>query len=104
MGGKVIIAGKPQPPIYNAATAKVAELAGREIAKNRLLAIGDGLQTDMKGAAINGIDAYFITDGIHATEIGDLGNPANIVMLFAEIEQQHSGIRLVGICNRLRWT
>ena len=32
------------------------------------MAIGDGLQTDMLGAARRGIDAVFVAGGIHAGE------------------------------------
>ena len=104
MGGRVTIAGKPQAPIYDAAMAKVSELAGRNVAKNRLLAVGDGLPTDIKGAALNGFDVYFITGGIHAAELGDLGGPDSVTRVVAEVENQYSGIRLAGICDRLRWT
>ncbi len=104
MGGRVTLAGKPQAPIYDAAMAKVSELAGRNVAKNRLLAVGDGLPTDIEGAARNGFDVYFITGGIHAAELGDLGNPEGVARVAAEVENQYSGIRLAGICDRLRWT
>ncbi len=104
MGGRVTIAGKPQAPIYDAAMTKVSELAGRNIVKNCLLAIGDGLPTDIKGAALNGFDVYFITGGIHAAELGDLGSPDSVARVTAKVENLYSGIRLVGICDRLRWT
>jgi HAD superfamily hydrolase (TIGR01459 family) len=104
MGGRVTIAGKPQAPIYVAAMAKVSELAGRHIEKNRLLAVGDGLPTDIKGAALNGFDVYFITGGIHAAELGDMGSPDGVARVAAVVENQYSGIRLAGICDRLRWT
>jgi len=104
MGGKVTIAGKPQAPIYDAAVAKVSELAGRNIAKHRLLAIGDGLPTDIEGAALNGFDVYFITGGIHAAELGELGDSGGVTRVAAELENQYARIRLAGICDRLRWS
>lgn len=104
MGGRVTMAGKPHAPIYEAAMEKLSELTGRNIAKNRVLAIGDGLPTDIEGAALNGFDAYFITGGIHEAEIGDLSSPGGVGRLAADVEKLFKGIRLAGICDRLRWT
>lgn len=103
MGGKVIFAGKPEVEIYIEALKKISELAGRDIPKNRLLAVGDGLPTDIKGAAENEFDAYFIAGGIHASELGDMGTEANATKAIATIERQYVGINLVGICDHLRW-
>ncbi len=103
MGGRVTFAGKPQAPIYEAAMTRVSELAGRNVAKNSLLAVGDGLPTDIKGAALNGFDVYFITGGIHAAELGDLGGSDGVARVAAGVENQYSGIRLAGICDQLRW-
>jgi HAD superfamily hydrolase (TIGR01459 family) len=63
LGGEVIWYGKPYEPIYRHAVA----LAGDPPA-NQVLAVGDGLQTDMLGAARMGLDAVFVTGGIHAGE------------------------------------
>jgi HAD superfamily hydrolase (TIGR01459 family) len=65
MGGTAIMAGKPHAPIYAASLARAAELAGRPVDKARVLAIGDGVITDLAGAAAQGLDALFIADGIH---------------------------------------
>ncbi|HEX3879663.1 MAG TPA: HAD hydrolase-like protein, partial [Bryobacteraceae bacterium] len=70
VGGKVIYYGKPHPPIYDAALAVAATLAGRGIC--RPLAVGDGADTDIKGANRAGIDALFVAQGIHAAHLGDL--------------------------------
>lgn len=64
-GGRVIMAGKPHKPIYDLAFAELARLAGREIPKARVLAIGDGIGTDVLGADIAGIDCVFIASGMH---------------------------------------
>ena len=68
-----------------------------------MLAIGDGMPTDMKGAADNGFDACFISEGIHADEFEDMTLPANAVMAGDRIKSRLSGLNLVGICDRLRW-
>jgi HAD superfamily hydrolase (TIGR01459 family) len=68
LGGRTLIAGKPHRPIYEAALAAAAEALGR--APQRVLAIGDGALTDLKGAQQNGLDALFVSSGIHAGEYG----------------------------------
>ena len=69
IGGSVYYAGKPHRPIYERALAQAADLAGREIAKPRVLAIGDAIRTDIAGAAAFGIDSLLIARGIHAEEL-----------------------------------
>lgn len=65
MGGEVIIAGKPNPPIYDLAYDRIDALRGATD-KARILAIGDGPETDIKGATAEGLDALFIAGGIAA--------------------------------------
>jgi HAD superfamily hydrolase (TIGR01459 family) len=75
LGGRVTILGKPHAPIYEAALARVAELAGAPVAKTDILAVGDGLPTDIRGAVANEIDVLFITGGIHGADFGPAGAP-----------------------------
>lgn len=103
LGGTVIFSGKPQASIYQEARNRVNALAKRKVPKGRLLAVGDGMPTDIKGATNNGLDAYFISGGIHAGEFGEMNISANIVAATKRIESQYSGINLVGISDRLRW-
>ena len=63
IGGHVIWYGKPYGAIYGYALAHGGNPRPEEV-----LAIGDGLQTDMLGAAWMGFDAVFVTGGIHAGE------------------------------------
>ena len=63
LGGKVLWYGKPHEAIYDHARS----LAGNPSLTN-MLAIGDGLPTDMLGAARYGIDAIYVSHGIHAGE------------------------------------
>ncbi len=65
LGGDVTYAGKPHKPVYDAALATIARIAGREIHKDRVLAIGDGVNTDIRGAAGVGIPSLFIASAIH---------------------------------------
>jgi HAD superfamily hydrolase (TIGR01459 family) len=75
MGGKVLYAGKPYRPIYEMALAKAAVAAGRNVPLSRVLAIGDSLRTDAKGARDFGVDFLFVTSGIHAGELGGRDQP-----------------------------
>ena len=74
-GGEVIFAGKPYRPIYDQALAIARAARGGPIARDRVLAIGDSVRTDLKGAAAFGIDCLFVTAGIHAEELGHRDNP-----------------------------
>lgn len=69
MGGKVFYAGKPHAPVYERAIAVAARLNGRDISKDRVLAIGDAIRTDIAGAVGFGIDSLLIARGIHAEEL-----------------------------------
>lgn len=75
MGGRVAMAGKPHKPIYDLALREAASLLGREVDASNVLAIGDGLLTDVKGAVNSGFDVLYISAGIHALEYGGHGRP-----------------------------
>jgi HAD superfamily hydrolase (TIGR01459 family) len=75
MGGEVLYAGKPYRPIYDMALAKAETAAGRKAAPGRVLAIGDSVRTDLKGAHSLGVDFLFLTSGIHAEELGGRERP-----------------------------
>lgn len=69
IGGKVIMAGKPFPPIYDLARKELAAIARREIEPSRILCIGDGVVTDIAGANAQGLDSLFIAAGIHGERL-----------------------------------
>jgi HAD superfamily hydrolase (TIGR01459 family) len=75
LGGEVLYCGKPYAPIYEAALAKAAALRGTPPVRQRVLAIGDSVRTDLKGAAAFGLDYMFVTSGIHAEEYGSRDAP-----------------------------
>ncbi|HEY8264133.1 MAG TPA: TIGR01459 family HAD-type hydrolase [Methyloceanibacter sp.] len=83
-GGSVIYAGKPYAPIYALAFEAANRLAGRDIAPEDVLAIGDGIMTDMEGAAGVGLDAVFIASGLHLDNRNDGIDRAAVTKLFAE--------------------
>lgn len=67
MGGESLYYGKPHPNIYDLARARLAAL-GPVPGPERMLAIGDGIHTDIRGALGEDIDSVFITGGLAATE------------------------------------
>ena len=75
LGGRTLIAGKPHAPIYAAALNAAGDVLGREVGRSEVLAIGDGMLTDIKGASDNGIDALYVSGGIHARDYGHPDNP-----------------------------
>ena len=71
LGGSVVYAGKPYAPIYDRALAVAEGVRGGPIEKRRVLAIGDGMKTDIAGATRAGLDALFVTGGIHRSLHGE---------------------------------
>ena len=100
LGGEVLYAGKPYRPIYDLALARVAELRGSKPPLERVLAIGDSVRTDLKGAAGVGLDCLFVTAGIHAEEMGGRDDPnlAAVNDIFA-----NAGVMPKAVMRRLAW-
>ena len=67
MGGESLYFGKPHPPVYDLARRRLTEL-GTDVPDNRILAIGDGIATDIKGALGEDLDSIFVTGGLAAVE------------------------------------
>ena len=59
IGGEVVYFGKPYPEVYNQST---------DINKKKIIAIGDNLRTDIKGANNMNYDSLIITNGVHKNE------------------------------------
>jgi HAD superfamily hydrolase (TIGR01459 family) len=81
-GGEVIYAGKPYRPIYELAEETIARLAGRKVARNEILAIGDGIRTDMAGASDYGLDSVFVASGLHVGPGGEGLDDLRLAELF----------------------
>jgi ribonucleotide monophosphatase NagD (HAD superfamily) len=77
-GGAVAYAGKPHGPIYERTLAAIGGLKGRPAAKGRLLAIGDGIDTDLKGAHGAGLSSVFIASAVHMPGGLDAGTLAKL--------------------------
>jgi HAD superfamily hydrolase (TIGR01459 family) len=96
IGGRVLIAGKPYEPIYDLALHKAGAIAGREFERSKVLAIGDGPETDIKGAADNGFDVVLIADGV--TDASD-GLDATLARVQAIVPHA----KIVKILHHLVW-
>merc|ERR1712078_152307 len=64
MGGEVVYFGKPHSEVYK-----------QSIDNNykRILAIGDNLNTDIRGANLLNYDSLIISNGVHKNEIKEKG-------------------------------
>ena len=90
IGGAVVYYGKPHRPIYEVV---LSALAGAK----RPLAIGDGLNTDIRGANGMGLDALFIADGIHGEDVAEFSAP-HMAELFAQ-----AGVQARAAMRALVW-
>jgi HAD superfamily hydrolase (TIGR01459 family) len=95
LGGTTTYYGKPHRPIYDAAHRLAAETAGRH--DLRVLVLGDGLETDIRGANLAQLDAVFIADGIHGEDIREL-TPASVQKLCNEM-----GVSAIAAIHALVW-
>ena len=74
MGGTSLYFGKPHAPIYDLARRRLSAIRPN-IPDDRILAIGDGITTDIQGAIGEGIDSLFITGGLAAKETATVTQP-----------------------------
>lgn len=100
LGGEVLYCGKPHAPIYQAALTEAGVLRGAVPPRSRVLAIGDSIRTDLKGAASFGIDYLFVVSGIHAEELGGREAPsiAGLDAAFAA-----ANVAPAAVMRRLGW-
>lgn len=81
LGGDVVYAGKPHLPIYELAMHMISDGRGETTSKDRVIAIGDGLKTDIAGAAAAGLRSIFVASGLHV-ENGQSLSPEVVGELF----------------------
>ena len=101
LGGEALYCGKPYAPIYEVALGKAAACRGGEVPpRSRVLAIGDSIRTDLKGAASFGVDCLFVISGIHAEEFGGRGTPdlSGVNAMFAA-----AGVAPKALTRKLEW-
>lgn len=84
LGGRVELFGKPYPEVYRQAMKKL-QLLG----PSGILAIGDSMRTDIKGADASGIDSVLVSGGIHADEWGLQNGQLPTAAQIDEVAQVH---------------
>ncbi|PZR00684.1 MAG: TIGR01459 family HAD-type hydrolase [Cereibacter sphaeroides] len=96
MGGHSLYFGKPHPPIYDLARRRLAAMPSVP-ADPQILAVGDGIATDVLGASGEGIDVVFVTGGIAGKDFGaDIENPDRHLLLTWLEEKQLSATYSIG--------
>ena len=103
LGGTVVQAGKPFPPIYERALDLVRERTGA-VPPSRILAIGDAMHTDMAGAANQGYDGLFITSGIHRASLHGAERHSPLDRLALEQFLDEKGARPFAALPTLSWS
>jgi HAD superfamily hydrolase (TIGR01459 family) len=95
LGGEVIMAGKPYPAIYQLCLAEAEKQSGKM--DPRVLCIGDGVPTDVKGAARQELDCLFIAGGIHGLETAhaDGGMNTDSVGALLSAEDTHAAYAMM---------
>ncbi len=96
LGGDVVYGGKPHAPIYRIAHAAIENAHGGPIDPSRVLAIGDGLATDIEGANRQAIDAVLVAGagGIHE-------GSADAASIAARLEE--ANVHAIAAAERLTW-
>jgi HAD superfamily hydrolase (TIGR01459 family) len=95
-GGTVLMAGKPFSPIYDLAMAEASRIAGRTVGRDEVLAIGDGPETDIRGAADYGLAALLVAEGITDASAG-------LAAVEAEVRAAVPHARIVATVHDLAW-
>ncbi len=87
IGGQTHYYGKPFTKVYQMLYDLIAKDQPNPISKNKILAIGDGMETDIKGANDFGIDSALVTGGILCNQLG---------VKYGQVANQK---KLTAICN-----
>ena len=99
LGGQVILCGKPHAPIYNLARRRAAAAGMKDDA--RILAIGDGFQTDILGANRQNLDVVYVADGIFSEDSRGKDGKLDPVRVDALLNQY--GVSANFSMDGLRW-
>jgi HAD superfamily hydrolase (TIGR01459 family) len=98
LGGNVFYHGKPFPAVYQ----PVLTLLGG-IPPSRILAIGDSLTTDIKGAQSNGIDGALVMGGIHHEALLPSGRMTPEAPQLLRNLSAHIGVTPTYALPEMRW-
>ncbi len=95
-GGTVLMAGKPYPPIYDLALSEASRIRGQDVDRTAILAIGDGPETDIRGAADYGLDALLVAEGVTDASVG-------LHVVEETVRQAVPHARIVATVHDLSW-
>jgi HAD superfamily hydrolase (TIGR01459 family) len=97
LGGDVVYTGKPWQPIYERGFELMNDAAKRSVTRQRILAIGDAVMTDLLGAKQADIASLFVLGGIHSDELAR-GEGHKLAERLAQVN-----VRPAARQNRLVW-
>jgi HAD superfamily hydrolase (TIGR01459 family) len=104
MGGAVTFFGKPYPGVYSLCLDALREILGRKVPASRVLAIGDGLYTDIAGGQAAGMPTLFLSGGIHAAELGSAAGSSDELIAALKMACATAKIRLPdAVMHRCIW-
>ena len=93
----LFLAGKPYAPIYDLAMAEASRVAGRPVKRAEVLAIGDGPETDIRGAADYGLPALLVAEGVTDASAG-------LHVAEDAVQRAVPHARIVATVHDLSWT
>lgn len=96
MGGESLYFGKPHPPIYDLARRRL-DAVDMSASDGRIIAIGDGIATDVAGAMGEGIDSLFITGGLAREETRTTDHPDADALASYLTEHQSNATYAIGM-------
>jgi HAD superfamily hydrolase (TIGR01459 family) len=95
LGGDVRSIGKPDPAVYQPVLAQLA------MPKERVLAVGDSLRTDIAGAASVGLATCWVLDGLHGEALRKADGSYDVDEVAAEAKQ--AGLAPIAAIARFAW-
>ena len=98
LGGDVRYRGKPDPAIYDICLRVLGQADRR-----RVLAVGDGLETDIAGAKGVGLDCLLCCGGIHAAELGISWGETPSAERLQALFEAHGGPRPTAVSPAFVW-
>jgi HAD superfamily hydrolase (TIGR01459 family) len=96
LGGTVVMAGKPYAAIYDLALRKASDLRGASVSREMVLAIGDGPETDILGAANQGFPVVYVAGGVRE-------QAQDLAAELAHIQELVPSARILKAVHHLQW-
>jgi HAD superfamily hydrolase (TIGR01459 family) len=97
IGGTVQMAGKPYAPIYDRALARASKIRGEAVTTSHVMAIGDGPETDILGAANQGFPVVYVSGGVR-------DHVEDMMAEKAHIQKLVPSAHIILAVNHLAWT